>query len=495
MRPLEAVLLAMVSVAAIARWLHPRTRQTTGSLLGMMVILFALHVYFDGLRWEMIPTYALALITGAVLVGDIRRIATARTGESAKWRAVPSPATRAVRGVALFLTLVIALVLPGWLFPRVNFPLPDGLYDVGRLEVFWTDSTREELLTPEASDRRGVWVTFWYPAERPSGRALRYHPQGRRLAADFGASQGLPGFVFWNLTLARTHATHAPQFAVRQGRGPVLLFSHGYGGSRAQNTFQFETLASHGYIVASVEHPYTSIGTVLPNGEPAPPRGLEYVMNEQGRSELLETWTRDMMFVLDRLHAMPVGDLSDSLSGHLQLDRVGAFGHSLGGITAADVMTRDPRVRAGINMDGDPYGRALDRGVNGPFLVFSSRAMDADTVSEALLEFYGVTRDSLDRMFAARDEHIAALLQRGGTEFRMDGAAHFNFTDVPLWSPVLARRGGLAGADPIEAVHEAITTLTLRFFDQYLLGRTRDTNVQLPGNVQIRTIRHEAKGN
>lgn len=494
MRPLEAILLAMVSVALIARWLHPRTRQTTGSLLGMIGIIFVLHLYFDGVRWEMIPTYVLAAIAGAVFAGDLKRIATARAGESARWRAVPSPAARIVRGVALFATIAIGLVLPGWLFPRVAFPRPDGLYDVGRLEVFWTDSTREELLTADEADRRGVWVTFWYPAERPNGRPLRYHPQGRRLAADFGATQGLPGFLFWNLTLARTHATHAPQFAVRQGRGPVLLFSHGYGGSRVQNTFQFETLASHGYTVVSVEHPYTSVGTILPNGEHAPPRGLEYVMNEEGRTELLDTWTRDMMFVLDRLHAMPLGDLSDSLSGHLQLDRVGAFGHSLGGITAADLMVRDPRVKAGVNLDGDPYGPALERGINGPFLMFTSRALDADTVSEALLDFYNITRDSLARAIAARDEHIVALLQRGGTEFRMDGAAHFSFTDVPLWSPVLARRGGLAGSDPIEAVHEAVTTLTLRFFDQYLLGRTRDQSVQLPGNVQVRTIRHEAQG-
>lgn len=493
MRPLEAVLLLIVAVALIARWLHPRTRQTTGSMMGMILIFTVLHLYFDGPRWEMIPTYVMGGLAVVVFAMDLRRIANSRAGESARWRAVPSPLSRALRGGALLAGIVIAAVLPGYFFPRVVFPRPDGLYHVGRLEVFWTDSTREEVLTPEPGDRRGVWVTFWYPAEAPNGRPLRYHTAPRQLAADFSGSQRLPGFVFWNLTMARTHATHAPRFAVRQGRGPVLLFSHGYGGSRTQNTFQFETLASHGYVIASVEHPYTSIGTVLPNGEHAPSRGLDYVLSETGRRELLDTWTRDLMFVLDRLAVLPVGDVSDTLANHLQLERVGAFGHSLGGITAAELMVRDQRVKAGINMDGDPYGQALQRGVNGPFLVFTSQALGADSVSESVLELYGVSRDSLARLVAARDEHVAALLQRGGTEFRMEGAQHFSFTDVPLWSPVLARKSGLAGTDPIEAVHSAVTTLTLRFFDQYLLGRTRQQSVELPRDVQVRTIRHEPR--
>jgi hypothetical protein len=94
---------------------------------------------------------------------------------------------------------------------------------------------------------------------------------------------------------------------------------------------------------------------------------------------------------------------------------------------------------------------------------------------------------------AGRDSSVAALLRFGGTEIRMDGAAHKSFSDVPLWSPRLAQRYGIAGSDPPRSVHRAVTALTLRFFDQYLKGRTMEQSVELPPDVQVRIIRHEPR--
>ena len=45
----------------------------------------------------------------------------------------------------------------------------------------------------------------------------------------------------------------------------MLLFSHGFSGLRMQNTAQFEELASHGYVVASVDHTYDSVITIMPD--------------------------------------------------------------------------------------------------------------------------------------------------------------------------------------------------------------------------------------
>jgi hypothetical protein len=75
----------------------------------------------------------------------------------------------------------------------------------------------------------------------------------------------------------------------------------------------------------------------------------------------------------------------------------------------------------------------------------------------------------------------------------MDGTVHFSFSDLPLWSPWLARRYGLAGADDPSEIHQAVTTLTLRFFDQYLKGHTGEEKIALPADVRVRFIRHEPK--
>ncbi len=51
---------------------------------------------------------------------------------------------------------------------------------------------------------------------------------------------------------------------------PVLLFSHGLGTYRSQSTFQVEELASHGYVIAAIQHPYDSTFTLLRDGTGVP---------------------------------------------------------------------------------------------------------------------------------------------------------------------------------------------------------------------------------
>lgn len=489
MRPLEGVLLALVFVVLLIRWGRPRNRQVTTSLLAMLAITVALHLFFDGVRWEMLPAYALGLLAALLLAGDLKRVGSARAGESGRFVAVASPVRRTLRLAGLLVAGAVALVVPALLFPRVAFPVPDGQYDVGRIEVFWTDSTREESLTADPNDRRGVWVTFWYPAEAPNGRPLRYHPAPRVLARALATAAPVPAFTFWNLTMARTHSTGAPRFSIREGKSPLLLFSHGFELWRTQSTYAFEMLASHGYVVASIEHTYASLGTVLPDGREAPSAATTMLFNDQER--LLDVWTRDAAFVLDRLHALPAGDVSDTLAGHLQLDRIGYFGHSFGGTAAAELMMRDDRVVAGVNYDGLPAGASARRGIAKPFLVFTAKPQDADAIPDAVLTQMKVSRDSLRSLLTSQPKQVASLLQRGGTEIVMEGAAHMSYSDLPLWSPWLAARAGLAGTDAPRDVHRATAVLTLRFFDQYLKGRTRETTVELPQNVQIRVVRHE----
>ena len=243
MRPLEALLVAALILALVLRWLRPRNRQVTATLLAMIGILVALHLVFDGWRWEMIPAYAMAAGAAWILSRDLGRVSGAKAGESARWAALPSTGQRVGRGVILAIVSVAAVVIPAWAFPRIVLPEPDGLYYVGRLDVTWTDSAR--------SNRR-IDVAVWYPAEQPNGKVLRYHPRPGLLGSQLARGTPLPGFTFRNLTAARTHATLNPRFSIREGRSPIVLVSHDSGGSRFEGTSLQEQLASHGYVVASV---------------------------------------------------------------------------------------------------------------------------------------------------------------------------------------------------------------------------------------------------
>ena len=133
MRPLEALVAAAVILVLVMRWQQPRSRQVSGTMLAMIGILLALHLAFDGWRWEMMITYVMALIAGWILLRDLGRVSGAKAGESARWAAIPSTGQRVARGVPLLLAAIAAIAIPALIFPRIVLPEPDGLYYVGRI--------------------------------------------------------------------------------------------------------------------------------------------------------------------------------------------------------------------------------------------------------------------------------------------------------------------------------------------------------------------------
>lgn len=132
-----------------------------------------------------------------------------------------------------------------------------------------------------------------------------------------------------------------------------------------------EELASHGYIVVSIDHSYVSAGTVFPDGRLAPAHRLDH-FTEDGLRPYLDEWVADARFILDKLSKINAADLEDVFTNRLDLTKVGYFGHSFGGAAAAQTMSINSRFKAGINMDGYPFGNAHIRGVKQPFLHLQS---------------------------------------------------------------------------------------------------------------------------
>src|SRR4029453_10629582 len=89
----------------------------------------------------------------------------------------------------------------------------------------------------------------------------------------------------------------------------------------------------------------------------------------------LRRWVDDTKLVLDRLRVLPRSSPAGQLAARLDMGRVGVFGHSMGGVTAAQFCVEDRRCRAGLNLDGIPqYGSMIDASLPRPFLmVYSAR--------------------------------------------------------------------------------------------------------------------------
>jgi predicted dienelactone hydrolase len=63
-----------------------------------------------------------------------------------------------------------------------------------------------------------------------------------------------------------SHTLESAAFAKRPRKFPVVIFSHGVGGSSFESTGLFEDLVSHGYVVAAVEHTYLAAAVAFPSG-------------------------------------------------------------------------------------------------------------------------------------------------------------------------------------------------------------------------------------
>src|SRR5687768_13294212 len=436
MRPLEALFVAAVILVLVMRWLQPRNRQVAATMLAMIGILAALHVVFDGWRWEMIPSYAMGAFGIWILSRDLRRVSGAKAGESSRWTAIPSTGQRVTWGALLAIVAVVALVIPAWAFPRIVVPEPDGLYYVGQLDLSWTDSTR---------NNRSINVTVWYPAEEPNGRPLRYHPQPGALGGGLARGTSLPGFTFRNLTASRTHATRAPRFSIREGRSPIVLVAHDSSSNRYEGNALFQRLASNGYVIASAGGDGSASAVT---------------------AGTLADRAADLAFVLNRLVGLPAGGAIDTLNTHVRVDRIAVMGRGTGAAAAMELGAVEPRINAVVSIAPSDLGERAGAGVRRPMLVFTVRE-STPGVDDAL--------------------------RYGGTEARLEGATEATLSDRALLGRPITRMLGIESADSPGDVHAAVSALTLRFLDQYLKERREQTQVDLPSRVRVTIIPHQPR--
>jgi predicted dienelactone hydrolase len=348
------------------------------------------------------------------------------------------------------------------LLPVPRLPAPTGPYPVGTLTLDLTDLSRSDPYAPDPAAPRRLMVQVWYPAEAQADLPLAPWAEHMDiLGPALGEFFSLPGFLFSQVRLARAHAYVDAPAAEAAAPYPLILFSHGWSGLRFQNTYQMEELASHGYVVAAVEHTYGAMTTVFSDGSVAGhnPAGLPFDLPEAeyrlAANRLVTQWAQDLAFVLDTLASLQADDPGGLLAGRLDLARVGVMGHSTGGGAAVEFCAADARCRAGLAMDAylAPVTPAvIEQGaLPQPFLWMRSEAWSAPGNTELA-------------------DAIYANMSGPALAFTIQGTAHYDFTDLPMFTPlapVIGLKGPLAGSRVLRIVND----YTLAFWGQALLGQ------------------------
>jgi predicted dienelactone hydrolase len=244
--------------------------------------------------------------------------------------------------------------------PALFLPEPTGQYPVGMKPVHLVDEDRADPWRPER--RRELMVSIWYPA-LPYGEPAPYTTEA--VSAAIVASAKLPVAPHILTTVETSAYDRAPALP---GRRSLVVLSPGAGLSRESLTSLAEDLASRGYVVAGVDHTYEARAIEFPDGTVAP-----CLLCERENSAEVGAWvTRgralDIDFVLDELTHGRLWRHGPTVDAR----HIAVVGHSLGGASAAAAIVDDPRVDAGVNMDGtfqvDFPGTGMDR----PFLMLGS---------------------------------------------------------------------------------------------------------------------------
>lgn len=327
---------------------------------------------------------------------------------------------------------LILLVCTGWLllFPKVTPLETTGTYQVKHEDCFYTDASRVEAYANDGSFRE-LPVSFWYPAEVPEPRSC-----------------------------------------------PLVIFSHGSFGVKESNETLYCELASHGYVVCSIDHTYHSFNAKLSNGKTIRISGA-YMKElaadspqDQPEQSLprFEKWmnlrTGDINFVLDTVIER-VSEESGEFSVYSLIDpsRICVMGHSLGGSAALGVGRQRDDIAAVIALES-PFLCDIQGVDDDGNFIFEQSAYPVP-----VLNIYSDASWMHLREWKQYAEN-ARLLDTKSDDVQnvyLSGVGHIALTDLSLSSPFLTfvLDGFKTSAVPQETLKK-INEVCLAFLDRHL---------------------------
>jgi predicted dienelactone hydrolase len=477
MRPVETLILLVILFSLLAYLVPISRRPRWLSLLpALAALLVVIHLVVEEYRWQMVPAYALAAIIFVGMVWGIRQAAEPQ-------REAPSRRRRllALIGATLGLLVLALAAVFSVILPVFSLPEPTGPYAVGTQYYYWTDVDRPDEYTTDTGDFREVSAQIWYPAELSGDeKPIRY--MSLDAARTLSRFWNIPEFLLDHFALVRTHAYLGADMAQTGKPFPVITYSTS--GLMSAHMTLFEELASHGYIIVCIGHPYWNPFVYGPRGEALPFDGkngqyqawwaearsssvvnamadvtVATVTADQERlfvrlNDLmplavpdLRMWADDIGFVLDQLDT--INQEAGPLTGALNLQRVGVMGFSKGGAAAGQFCVTDTRCKAGINLTGFMYGDIVDIDLQAPFLFMNEEELWCPDCYPNNLFFKRANSEAY--------------------QMKIRGSRHTNFGDYPLYGGLIQSANDKPTIN-VPRVIQIQNVYSLAFFDKHLKG-------------------------
>ncbi|WP_405113152.1 alpha/beta fold hydrolase [Paenibacillus sp. FSL K6-1217] len=462
------VLLVLSCFALLADLLFvKRSAKKTGLVVGVgSSVILLIQLFVEGYRWQLLVVYIMTALLILIVIlrhlGKMGNIGNMKAGKLLKYSS----------SSIIVILLVVSTALSVYL-PVFHLPKPEGPEKVGTQSFHFTDQNRDEVLTEDPSDKRELMVQVWYPTENSSNKKSEaLFPKDKAMfkkyIQTYSNSLNLPDFVFDYWKYSTTNSYDNVELLPSTSPYPVVLLSHGMGTSKVLHASQAENLASHGYIVVTIDHTYSTFATIFPDG-----RVTDYttkMTTVEDRRRIGNIWTKDVEFVLNQMEQLNSGAIESQFKGKIDLNNIGVMGHSFGGATAFNTAYLDPRIKAGVNMDGSLIEVDNRDDLNKPFMFIRSGVF-----KDWLTDFKKDTHPDNEVTKQLEEElHIIKnVINQGGPAIYIEGTQHFNFTDLQFYSELI-KLTGITGDINGTRGSSIVNHYVLDFFDKQLKGTGGD---------------------
>ena len=394
-------------------------------LIFQILILFSIVVF--SFRWKMVYGILLirCLIAIALFFIKKKEIKDIKTGKQI--------------AKCIFQILIVTFaLLPAFLFPQYKLSEVTGEHKIARATYTYEDTNRVETFNDSLANRK-ITMAFWYPAD-----------------------------------------------AKEDEKFPLVMFSHGSFGIIASNTSTYMELASHGYVVCSIDHPYHTMGTIDADGKftMVDSSFLNEIMDINNgvyseeeifklQKKFMDVRVPDMNFAINTILSKSRESDSEQVFQLVDQEHIGLFGHSLGGAESAQLARIRDDIDGVINLEGTMLGEYVD-------FKDGNYVCNKEPYPVPILNVYTDTvMDQLAQLpnyqFVNR---VSSATAPASFEVYIKGANHMNLTDLPLFSPFLvsiinqSTENMNVSTNPCDprTVIDTMNKIVLNFFDCYLKG-------------------------
>ncbi|KAI2633936.1 hypothetical protein GGS21DRAFT_120097 [Xylaria nigripes] len=348
----------------------------------------------------------------------------------------------------LFLTSLVLCFLKSWATEAKSIPSPSGPYHVGIMRHTIPYYNDKDVLAPNNISTAFLATIFYPTRQAPQDQPKPYlNPE---TAAFYESSNNYTAGTLASLTSSVQE--NAPFLDRREdGVYPTILFGPGGAGPPTEgSTILLSELASYGYTVVGLDHPFEQPFLRFPNGTAVAGVDVDF-NNADVIGAIYQTRLVDNAVFLRHF-----GALVRELNAPFNADLIGLLGYSLGGAAVLGSMLEEKgegcELAAGLNLDGPLWGRA------------AANSSEADLHRPVLLL-------GEEKLIPPAWSSFARW--QTGSYFRkilINGTLHHDFSDDAFWKTVepgvdlsVGRIDGLRQIDVTNTVVRA-------FFDLTLLG-------------------------